>query len=88
VAGARLALLKADLAGSMEVGLAFLKMVKPFVFRTAQDKIISGIGDRAGSGCEMIDANGRSRPEQQWLGIGGMGVEFLVQTVQVIAGRK
>ncbi|WP_455379683.1 [protein-PII] uridylyltransferase family protein [Petrachloros mirabilis] len=93
----RLALLKAwPVAGSMEVGQAFLKSVKPFIFGLARKKrnvagALSIIEDvRAVK--EMIDAKMADRGHQQRnvkLGTGGIReIEFLVQTVQVLAGKQ
>lgn len=92
----RLALLKAyPVAGSMEVGQAFLKMVKPFVFGTGSPKkdltgamaIIQDVRTVK----EMIDAKMVDRGHEQRnvkLGIGGIReIEFLVQTIQVLAGK-
>ncbi len=92
----RLALLKAwPVAGSMEVGRSFLKMVKPFIFGTAEKKT-----DLAGALAvlqdvravkEMIDARMADRGHERRnvkLGVGGIReIEFLVQTIQVLAGR-
>lgn len=93
----RLALLKAwPVAGSIDVGQAFLKMVKPFIFGAAKQK-----PDLAGalavvqdvrSVKEMIDAKMADRGHERRnvkLGTGGIReIEFLVQTVQVLAGRQ
>lgn len=93
----RLALLKAwPVAGSTEVGQFFLKMVKPFVFGAGSAK-----NDLAGALAivqdvravkEMIDAKMADRGHEQRnvkLGTGGIReIEFLVQTIQVLAGRK
>ncbi|MCC6140089.1 MAG: hypothetical protein IT389_05660 [Nitrospira sp.] len=93
----RLALLKAwPVAGSMDVGLAFLKMVKPFIFGPAKEPVdlagaLAIIQDVRGVK-EMIDAKMADRGHERRnvkLGIGGIReIEFLVQTVQVIAGKK
>src|SRR3990167_111416 len=93
----RLALLKAwPVAGSMDVGLAFLKIVKPFIFGPPKEMIdLSGalaiVQDVRGVK-EMIDAKMADRGHERRnvkLGIGGIReIEFLVQTVQVIAGRR
>jgi glutamate-ammonia-ligase adenylyltransferase len=93
----RLALLKAwPVAGSMEVGLAFLKMVKPFIFGPPKDKIdlpgaLAIVQDVRGVK-DMIDTKMADRGHERRnvkLGIGGIReIEFLVQTVQVIAGKK
>ncbi|ULA65605.1 MAG: Bifunctional glutamine synthetase adenylyltransferase/adenylyl-removing enzyme [Nitrospira sp.] len=93
----RLALLKAwPVAGSMEVGLAFLKMVKPFIFGPAKETIdlagaLAVIQDIRGVK-EMIDVKMADRGHERRnvkLGIGGIReIEFFVQTVQVIAGKR
>jgi glutamate-ammonia-ligase adenylyltransferase len=92
----RLALLKAwPVAGSHDVGLAFLKSVKPFVLGTwskmDRDKALAIVEDvRAVK--DMIDAKMSDRGHAQRnvkLGTGGIReIEFFVQTVQVLAGRK
>jgi [glutamine synthetase] adenylyltransferase / [glutamine synthetase]-adenylyl-L-tyrosine phosphorylase len=92
----RLALLKAaPVAGSHEVGQAFLKMVKPFVLGGASKvdsaKALAIVQDvRAVK--DMIDAKMTDRGHAQRnvkLGTGGIReIEFLVQTIQVLAGRK
>ena len=92
----RLALLKAaPVAGSQEVGQAFLKLVKPFVLGPSKgtdraDPLIVVQDVRAVK--DMIDAKMADRGHGQRnvkLGTGGIReIEFLVQTVQVIAGRK
>ncbi|HKC95691.1 MAG TPA: hypothetical protein VKB81_16875 [Nitrospira sp.] len=92
----RLALLKAcPVAGSMEVGQTFLKMVRPFVFGTGSPKkdltgamaIIQDVRTVK----EMIDAKMADRGHDQRnvkLGTGGIReIEFLVQTIQVLAGK-
>jgi len=93
----RLALLKAwPVAGSTEVGQSFIKMAKPFVFGAGSAK-----NDLAGAMAivqdvravkEMIDAKMADRGHEQRnvkLGTGGIReIEFLVQTIQVLAGRK
>ncbi|CUS32368.1 [protein-PII] uridylyltransferase family protein [Candidatus Nitrospira nitrificans] len=92
----RLALLKAwPVAGSHDVGQAFLKLVKPFVLGagSAMDRgnalaIVQDV--RAVK--DMIDAKMTDRGHAQRnvkLGTGGIReIEFFVQTVQVLAGRK
>ena len=92
----RLALLKAwPVAGSHDVGQAFLKLVKPFVLGTRgtmdHDKALAIVQDvRAVK--DMIDAKmtdcGHAQRNVK-LGTGGIReIEFFVQTVQVLAGRK
>lgn len=93
----RLALLKAwPVAGSMEVGKAFIRIVKPFIFGSSATTL-----DAAGALAivrdvravkDMIDAKmadiGHERRNVK-LGIGGIReIEFLVQTVQVLAGKR
>ncbi len=93
----RLALLKASpVAGSTSIGNAFLNMVKPFIFgnpgkktsfaealpvvhevRTVKEMIDTKIADR---GHERRDVK---------LGTGGIReIEFLVQAIQVLAGKR
>jgi [glutamine synthetase] adenylyltransferase / [glutamine synthetase]-adenylyl-L-tyrosine phosphorylase len=92
----RLALLKASpVAGSHEVGRAFLKLVKPFVLgageKTDRDKALAILQD-VRTVKDMIDAKMTDRGHGQRnvkLGIGGIReIEFFVQTIQVLAGRK
>ncbi len=93
----RLALLKAwPVAGSMEVGQAFLKLVKPFIFGAGSAKqdlagALAIVQDVRGVK-DMIDARMADRGHEQRnvkLGTGGIReIEFLVQTIQVLAGRK
>jgi glutamate-ammonia-ligase adenylyltransferase len=93
----RLALLKAwPVAGSMEVGQAFLKMVKPSIFGQPKEKmdlqgalaIVQDVRDVK----EMIDAKMADRGHERRnvkLGTGGIReIEFFVQTIQVIGGKK
>lgn len=92
----RLALLKAwPVAGSHDIGQAFLKLVKPFVLGIGEkmdhDKTLAIVQDvRAVK--DMIDAKMTDRGHAQRnvkLGTGGIReIEFFVQTVQVLAGRK
>jgi glutamate-ammonia-ligase adenylyltransferase len=93
----RLALLKAwPVAGSLEVGRAFLKMVKPFVFGTVSKKThladALAIVRDVRVVKEMIDVKMADRGHERRnvkLGTGGIReIEFLVQTIQVLAGRK
>ena len=93
----RLALLKAwPVAGSPEVGHAFLKIVKPFIFGSAVKRMdLAGalaIVDDVRAVKEMIDAKMADRGHEGRnvkLGTGGIReIEFLVQTIQVLAGRK
>jgi glutamate-ammonia-ligase adenylyltransferase len=93
----RLVLLKAwPVAGSMDVGRSFLKMVKPFIFETSAKKTdlartLAVVQDvRAVK--EMIDTKMADRGHERRnvkLGTGGIReIEFLVQTVQVLAGKQ
>jgi glutamate-ammonia-ligase adenylyltransferase len=91
----RLALLKAwPVAGSMEVGQAFLKMVRPFIFGAGKldRKAASAIVQDVRAVKEMIDSKMADRGHERRnvkLGTGGIReIEFLVQTVQVLAGKK
>ncbi|HEX6727896.1 MAG TPA: hypothetical protein VF078_11135 [Nitrospira sp.] len=92
----RLALLKAaPVAGSYEVGQAFLKLVKPFVLGTGEKmnhEKASAIVQDVRAVKDMIDAKMTDRGHAQRnvkLGTGGIReVEFFVQTIQVLAGRK
>lgn len=93
----RLALLKAwPVAGSMAVGKAFLSVVKPFIFGTVAKKAdLSGalsVVQEVRSVKEMIDAKMADRGHERRnvkLGTGGIReIEFLVQTVQVLAGKR
>ncbi|MGQ0667372.1 MAG: hypothetical protein ACT4O4_10075 [Nitrospiraceae bacterium] len=93
----RLALLKAwPVAGSMQVGKAFLKMVKPFIFGTGARKLdLAGalaVVEDVRSVKEMIDRHMAERGHERRnvkLGTGGIReIEFLVQTVQVLAGKQ
>lgn len=93
----RLALLKAwPVAGSMEVGRSFLKMVKPFIYGTAAKKLDLAealvVVQEVRAVKEMIDAKMADRGHERRnvkLGTGGIReIEFLVQTVQVLAGKR
>jgi glutamate-ammonia-ligase adenylyltransferase len=93
----RLALLKAwPVAGSMEVGKAFVSSVKPFILGPVVKK-----PDMAGTLTvvrdvravkDMIDAKIADRGHERRnvkLGTGGIReIEFLVQTIQVLAGKR
>ena len=93
----RLALLKAwPVAGSFETGKAFLRLVRPFVVGPGHAKpglssTLAVIED-VRTVKEMIDAKMADRGHEQRnvkLGTGGIReIEFLVQTIQVLAGRK
>jgi glutamate-ammonia-ligase adenylyltransferase len=93
----RLALLKAwPVAGSLEVGRAFLRIVRPFVLGSGQ--ATSGMPgamtviEDVRAVKELIDAKMADRGHEHRnvkLGTGGIReIEFLVQTIQVLAGRR
>ncbi|MFN3681138.1 MAG: hypothetical protein ACK4VP_03730, partial [Nitrospira sp.] len=92
----RLALLKAwPIAGSVDVGRAFLRMVKPFILGGTKVKpdwqeALAIIAEVRGVK-DMIDAKIADRGQGQRnvkLGIGGIReIEFFIQTIQVIAGK-
>ena len=92
----RLALLKAwPIAGSTEVGEAFVRMVEPFVLEpglvpVTKDRAMAVIRD-VRSVKDMIDDKmaGRGHTHRNVkLGTGGIReIEFLVQTIQVLIGR-
>jgi glutamate-ammonia-ligase adenylyltransferase len=93
----RLALLKAwPVAGSKEVGKSFIKMVRPFVLVPASKELNAEQGlaivEEVRSVKERIDAKMAERGHEQRnvkLGVGGIReIEFLVQTIQVLAGRR
>lgn len=93
----RLALLKAwPIAGSKEVGRSFIKMVRPFVLapsskRPDVEQELAIVED-VRSVKERIDAKMAERGQEQRnvkLGVGGIReIEFLVQTIQVLAGHQ
>ena len=92
----RLALLKAwPVAGATEVGKAFLKTVKPFILGRGGGKPgVAGamtVIEDVRTVKEMIDAKMADRGHEHRnvkLGTGGIReIEFLVQTIQVLAGR-
>ena len=93
----RLALLKAwPVAGSKEVGRSFIKMVRPFVLAPISKRLDVEQGlaivEEVRSVKERIDAKMAERGHEQRnvkLGVGGIReIEFLVQTIQVLAGRR
>lgn len=92
----RLALLKAwPVAGSFEVGRAFLKIVRPFVLGRASAKPgmagARAVMNDVRAVKDMIDTKMADRGHEQRnvkLGTGGIReIEFLVQTIQVLAGK-
>ncbi|MEO5630591.1 MAG: hypothetical protein ABIO96_05525 [Nitrospiraceae bacterium] len=93
----RLALLKAwPIAGSKEVGKSFIKLVRPFVLTPPSKRpdVEQGLAivEEVRSVKERIDAKMAERGHEQRnvkLGVGGIReIEFLVQTIQVLAGRR
>lgn len=93
----RLALLKAwPIAGSREVGRSFIKMVRPFVLAPSSKRpdVEQGLAivEEVRSVKERIDAKMAERGhEQRNVKLGGGGIreiEFFVQTIQVLAGRR
>jgi glutamate-ammonia-ligase adenylyltransferase len=93
----RLALLKAwPIAGSREVGRSFIKMVRPFVLAPSSKRLDVEQGlaivEEVRSVKERIDAKMAERGhEQRNVKLGGGGIreiEFFVQTIQVLAGRR
>jgi glutamate-ammonia-ligase adenylyltransferase len=93
----RLALLKAwPIAGSQEVGRSFIKLVRPFVLAPSSKRLDVEQGlaivEEVRSVKERIDAKMAERGHEQRnvkLGVGGIReIEFLVQTIQVLAGRR
>jgi glutamate-ammonia-ligase adenylyltransferase len=91
----RQALLKAwPIAGDRKLGLAFLRMVKPFIFGrsgTPPDDDRAAIEEIKGIKA-MIDDKMAGRGHERRnvkLGIGGIReIEFLVQAVQIVFGRR
>ena len=93
----RLALLKAwPIAGSSEVGKAFLKIVRPFILGSGKAKpglaAATAVIEDVRTVKEMIDDKMADRGHELRnvkLGTGGIReIEFLVQTIQVLAGKK
>jgi glutamate-ammonia-ligase adenylyltransferase len=93
----RLALLKAwPIAGSMEVGKAFIRLAAPFVLGSGSVKTdfssAKKVIEDVRSVKEMIDTKMAVRGHERRnvkLGVGGIReIEFLVQTIQVLVGRK
>jgi glutamate-ammonia-ligase adenylyltransferase len=93
----RLALLKAwPIAGSQKVGRSFITMVRPFVLAPASKRpdVEQGLAivEEVRSVKERIDAKMAERGHEQRnvkLGVGGIReIEFLVQTIQVLASRR
>jgi len=93
----RLALLKAwPIAGSQEVGRSFVKLVRPFVLASPSERsnVEQGLAivEEVRSVKERIDVKMAERgQEQRNVKLGGGGIreiEFFVQTIQVLAGRR
>jgi glutamate-ammonia-ligase adenylyltransferase len=93
----RLALLKAwPIAGSREVGRSFIKLVRPFVLGSPSERwdVEQGLAvvEDVRSVKERIDAKMAERgQEQRNVKLGGGGIreiEFFVQTIQALAGRR
>lgn len=93
----RLALLKASpVAGSPELGKAFVKAVRPFIFGVGKQPLdlaeASVVIEEVRAVKDMIDGKmadrGRERRNVK-LGTGGIReIEFFVQTLQVLAGKQ
>jgi [glutamine synthetase] adenylyltransferase / [glutamine synthetase]-adenylyl-L-tyrosine phosphorylase len=93
----RLALVKAwPVAGSGAVGKAFLNIVRSFIFGTSTLKpglsAAMGVIEDVRAVKEMIDAKMAGRGHEHRnvkLGTGGIReIEFLLQTIQVLAGKE
>jgi glutamate-ammonia-ligase adenylyltransferase len=93
----RLALIKArPVAGSAQVGQAFLRVVKPFVFGVAGEQMdmasARSVVEEVRAVKDMIDEKMADRGHERRnvkLGVGGIReIEFLAQTIQVIAGKE
>src|SRR5262245_18100395 len=93
----RLALLKAwPIVGSQKVGRSFIKLVRHFVLAPSSKRLDVEEGlaivEEVRSVKEKIDAKMAERGHEQRnlkLGVGGIReIEFLVQTIQVLAGRQ
>jgi glutamate-ammonia-ligase adenylyltransferase len=92
----RLALIKAwPVAGSGDVGKAFLNIVRPFIFGSGGTKpglsAAMGVIQDVRAVKEMIDAKMADRGHEHRnvkLGTGGIReIEFLIQTIQVLVGK-
>lgn len=93
----RLSLLKAwPVAGSMKVGKAFIKMVQPFVLAPSSKRpdVERGLAivEDVRLVKEKIDAKMAERGQERRnvkLGVGGIReIEFFVQTIQVLGGKR
>lgn len=93
----RLALLKAwPVAGSLPLGRRFVRIVKPFILLDRREPLdrrgAAAVIDSVRSVKDLIDEklSGRGHERRNVkLGIGGIReIEFLVQTIQVLAGAR
>jgi [glutamine synthetase] adenylyltransferase / [glutamine synthetase]-adenylyl-L-tyrosine phosphorylase len=93
----RLALLKAaPVAGSPELGTAFVKAVRPFIFGVGNKPLdlveAADVVDEVRAVKDMIDGKMAGRGHEQRnvkLGTGGIReIEFFAQTLQVLAGKR
>lgn len=93
----RLALLKASpVAGSPDLGAAFVKAVKPFIFGVGKKlpdlTETSAVIEEVRAVKDMIDGKMADRGHERRnvkLGTGGIReIEFFVQTLQVLAGKQ
>jgi glutamate-ammonia-ligase adenylyltransferase len=93
----RLALLKAwPVAGSLMLGKRFVKLVRPFVLASSTGKPdinqCLAVVEDVRSVKDRIDAKMADRGHERRnvkLGVGGIReIEFLVQTIQVLAGKR
>lgn len=93
----RLALLKASpVAGSPELGKAFVKAVRPFIFGVGKKPLdlaeASVVIEEVRAVKDMIDGKMADRGHERRnvkLGTGGIReIEFFVQTLQVLAGKR
>lgn len=93
----RLALLKASpVAGSPELGKAFVKAVRPFIFGVGKKPLdlaeASVVIEEVRAVKDMIDGKMADRGHERRnvkLGTGGIReIEFFVQTLQVLAGKQ
>ena len=93
----RLALIKASaVAGSSDLGKAFVKTVRPFIFGDGSKPpdlvLASSVIEEVRAVKEMIDDKMADRGHERRnvkLGTGGIReIEFLVQTIQVLVGKR
>lgn len=86
----RLALLKAwPIAGDLRLGRRFLKRIRPFIFpRSVGEEFFREVWEVKGQIERKLSSKG-DRSRNIKLGAGGIReIEFLVQTIQVVFGRK